>query len=298
MKNSLEKLFSEFNKEKIKYCVRGRYKHLPKTLNGGDIDLLIDLSSFGSASKIIKKFGFKFYPYTKPNLFYYFYDGKLGLIQLDILVKKIVPIKKYKNFYIPSNEKPIPNRKTFLEKIKTGLVRRIYWFFRGKVIVFEGPDGSGKTSNAKAVYNALERFPIKKEMIHFATKFVDKKPSGFKRLITRFQSILKVYKNKIMGRISITDRYIYLTFRKKHPLLKKLLSFLSPRPDIVFVMKASPEEIRKRKKGQRDQLSTEMIKELYKVYDSIPEKKDVDTKKLIKDNLNFMVNDVLRKVLR
>ena len=298
MKNLLENLFEKFNNEKISYCVRSRYKHLPRSLDDGDIDLLLEKKDFLKFIEIIKKFGFKFYPYTNPNFFYFLYDKALGLIHLDVLlIKKMISIKKFNDFYIPVNEKPIPNKKTFLQKIKTGLRRRVYWLFNGPVIVFEGPDGSGKSTLANAVYTALEKFPIKKEIVHFATHFKDKKPSNFKRFYTRTFSILKVCKNKIFGKISITDRYIYLTFRKKHFFLRNLLRALAPKPDIVFVMKTSPEEIKKRKTGQRDLLTNEMIKELYRVYDSIPGKIDIDTNKPIKENLEFMVNLIFKKIL-
>lgn len=298
MKNSLENLFEEFNKKRISYCIRSRYKHLPKNLDNGDVDILLEKKDFLKFIEIIKTFKFKFYPYTQPNFFYFLYDRELGLVHLDVLlIKKMIPIKKFNNFYIPVNEKPISNKKTFLQKIKTSLQRKIHYLFKGKVIVFEGPDGSGKTTLANAVYTALEKFPIKKEIIHFATHFKKSKPSALKRLVTRNFSILKVYWNIFCGKLTLTDRYIYLTFRKNHSFLRKLLKALAPKPDIVFVMKVSPEEIRKRKIGQRDLLSNEMIKELYKVYDSIPGKIEINTKKPIKENLEFMVNSVLGKVL-
>jgi len=298
-KNTLNILFEKFNNQKIKYCIRSRYKHLPKILDGGDVDLLIRKSDFYLSLKIIRNLGFKFYPFTQPNLFYYRYDKSLGLIHLDILFEKDFPkVKKYENFFIPNNEKPISNKKTFLQKIKTGLRRKIYWLFNGQVIVFEGPDGSGKSTQTNGVYTALEKLPIKKEIVHFATYFKKSKPSALKRLITRKLSILKVYWNIIFGKLTITDRYIYLTFRKHHPIFGKILKFLAPKPDIVFVMRASPEEIKKRKIGQRDLLSNEMIQELYKVYNSIPGKIDVDTKKPIKENLEFTINKILEKVLK
>src|SRR3989344_5521593 len=84
---------------------------------------------------------------------------------------------------------------------------------------------------------------------------------------------------------------------KKHIFLRKLLRALAPKPDIVFIMKASSKEIKKRKIGQRDLLSDVMIDELYKVYNSIPGKIDIDTKKPIKENLEFMVNCILGKIL-
>jgi len=58
-KNTLVTLFEGFNEQKIKYCIRGRYKHLPKTLDGGDVDILIKKNDFSSALKIIKNLGFR-----------------------------------------------------------------------------------------------------------------------------------------------------------------------------------------------------------------------------------------------
>lgn len=298
MKNLLKNLFEEFNKKKISYCIRSRYKHLPRNLGGGDIDILLEKEDFLKFVEIIKKFKFRFYPYTQPNFFYFLYDKELGLIHLDVLlIKKMVAIKNFNNFYIPANEKQISNKKTFFKKVYTGLRRRIYWMLRGPVIVFEGPDGSGKTTYANKTLEILKMLPLKKEIIHFATPFTTKKPSVFRRAYTRTFSILKVWRNVILGRLTITDRYIYLTFRKSNPFLRNLLRGLAPKPDIIFVMKTSPEEIKKRKTGQRDLLNNEMVKELYEVYDSIPRKIDIDTKKPIKENLEFMVNLILKKVL-
>ncbi|MCH7568290.1 MAG: AAA family ATPase [Nanoarchaeota archaeon] len=297
-KSFVRNLFDDFNKKKVNYCVRGKYKHLPKTLNCGDVDILITKKDFNLARKIIKSKGFVFYPFTQPNLFYYYYDKDLGMIHLDILLADKFPkIKKYKNFYIPYDGKPIPNKKKLSQIIYTGIRRRLYYLLRGRVICFEGPDGSGKSTYANAVYEALKRHGLKKELIHFATPFSKgKKPSALKRLYTRTYSIIKTYKNRILGRITITDRYIYLTFRKSNPFLRKFLLFLTPTPDIVFVMKASPTTIRKRKKGQRDRLSIEMIKELYNLYESISRAKLIDTEKPIEENMHYIVNDILKKI--
>jgi len=298
-KNTLEILFKEFNKEKVKYCVRSKYKHLPKKLEGGDIDILIEKKNWQKANKIIRKLGFRFYPFTQPNLFYFYYDKELGLILLDILLTKtLVPIKKFKKFFIPLDEKPIPNKKGLLKRIYTGLIRRFYYMFRGRVIVFEGVDGSGKSTNVQALYDSLEILPIKKQIVHFATHFKKRKPSSLKRLFTRSYCILKVYKNIILGRIVITDRYIYLTFRKHHKILKSILRSFAPTPDIVFVTKAPIKTIKKRKKGQRDLLDEKMIRELNNIYENIPNSIIIDTQKPIKENLGITVNKLLEKILR
>ena len=74
MKNLLEKLFEEFNKKRISYCIRSRYNHLPKSLDNGDVDILLEKEDFLKFIEIIKKFKFKFYPYTQPNFFYFLYN--------------------------------------------------------------------------------------------------------------------------------------------------------------------------------------------------------------------------------
>ncbi|NCO11496.1 hypothetical protein CO038_04725 [Candidatus Pacearchaeota archaeon CG_4_9_14_0_2_um_filter_39_13] len=297
MKNSINRIFGTFNRLKISYLIRGRYKHLPDVLDGGDVDLLIKQDDIKKAKEIIRREGFRHYPYTQPNLFYLKYDKSLGLILLDVLPASRFPeVKKHKTFFIPKDDNKIPNKKPFLHKIYTGIRRRAYFLFRGPLIIFEGPDGSGKTTNAKALYESLKRFPMKKEFIHFATPFKKDgaKPSSFDRARTRMTAIIKVWKNRILGRLTITDRYIYLTFRKK-PFLRDLIRTLAPKPNALFLMKADVKTIRKRKEGQRDQLSEEMIKELYKVYEDVRGIKiiEIDTKKPIDKNLERITNLVL-----
>ena len=299
--NNLESLFSQFKKQSIEFCIRGRYKHLPKTLDGGDVDLLINKRHWKKARQIIKKSGFKFFPDTEPNLFFYLFDSNLKLIQLDILLtNRFPPIKKHKSFFIPSSGKTIPNRKKLSKKVQTSLIRRINWLFRGPVIVFEGPDGSGKTTNSLALLKALDKFPLKKEFVHFATPFNKdgSKPSKLKRLRTRLISILTVWKNKIMGRISVTDRYIFLTFRHT-PFLKRIVRTLTPKPDLLFITLSSTSEIRKRKKGQRDLLSANQIKELYQLYKKAPAKLkvEINTNGPVSQNLETTVNTFLKAIL-
>jgi len=293
--NTLEKLFSRLNKEKIEYCIRGSYKHLPKKVKKGDVDILITKKDLKRIDKIVRELGFLFYPHTEPNLFYYYHDLELGLIQLDILVKqKMVPVKKYRGFFIPKDEKPIRNEKGFLQKIPTFSKRKLKYLFSGKLFCVVGPDGSGKTTHRDEIYRALRKFPLKKQKIHFGT---DK--GFFLRVFDRLFKLAKTYRNKFSGKITITDRYIYLTFRKANPFLVRLLRMFSPKPSIVFVIQTPYEIIKKRKQGQRDLLKEKTVKELYEVFSKIKgvKKVHIDSTKPIKENVHREANIILKEIL-
>jgi|GEM_PF-2161639 len=295
-KNILAKIFEEFKKNKIDYCIRSRYKHLPDTLDGGDVDVLVNKKDMSCAEKILKEKDFFFYPYTEPNKFYFKYDRSLGLILFDILpTYEMIQKEEHNGISVPKEDIKVPNRKKLHQKAYTGIRRRLYFMFSGPIIVFEGPDGSGKTTNAEALYSSLKKFPMKKEFIHFATKFKDKKPSILKRFFSRISALLRVYYNVFLGRMTITDRYLYLTFRKK-PFLKKILWKIIPEPDLLFIVKASPSIIRKRKKGQRDLLSKEMISELYTIYSEGKTKKRIfiDTSKSLEENIETVINETIK----
>ncbi len=295
--NSLKKIFHDF--KKIDYCIRSRYRHLPNTLDNGDVDILVNSKDIGTTKKILKENGFFFYPHTEPNKFYFKYDKELGLILLDILpTSNEIKKKNYNGIYVPKDEIKIPNKKSLLQKIYTGIRRRLFFMLSGPLIVFEGPDGSGKTTNAEALYVALEKFPMKKQFIHFATKFKNKKPSTLKRFFSRMIALLRVYFNIFLGRMTITDRYLYLTFRNR-PFLRKLLWKIIPEPNMLFIAKAPVEVIRKRKKGQKDLLSKEIIKELYSIYSNGKAKNKIflDTTKSIRNNTELIVNKTLESFL-
>ena len=76
--NALSNLFEKFNEVGVRYCVRGRYEQLPESLDWGDVDLLVDRKNFGLALEIMREIGFLFYPFTSPNLFYYFYSKQFS----------------------------------------------------------------------------------------------------------------------------------------------------------------------------------------------------------------------------
>ena len=150
--------------------------------------------------------------------------------------------------------------KTFFSVIKIIMLKKFRKYsklFKGPLICFVGPDGSGKTTLLYETHAALIDIPAKKEIIHFGSQ----KKGRIYRIFDLIKKILKVYLNILSGKITLTDRYIYLTFRKK-PFLNKLVRFTAPKPSIVFLMSASPKVIRKRRK----ELSIEQIKELYEYY--------------------------------
>jgi len=284
MVNILERLFNELNKNKIKYCVLRKYQNLPeKPL--GDVDLLIERESFGSALKIIKKLDFVFYPFTQPHYFFFGYDKKIGLVNLDVvLTNRLFEIERFKNFYIPAHGRDLRIRKLFLGKIKTNLQRKFYYLFKGKVISFIGPDGCGKTTFINSVYSILENYGVKKQKIYFGSR-VDNK---LYRVFDLSKKVLHVYLNKFLGRITFTDRYVYLTFRN-NAFLNKVIRFLAPTPDKVYLLKVDVGEILRRKK----ELSKEKIEELYRFYSRIKGAIEIDNNKEVEENLEVVVRDVL-----
>jgi thymidylate kinase len=286
--NTLSKLFKEFNKNKINYIIRGKYKHLPDTLNGGDVDILIDKKDFRKIKKILRIMRFIYYPFAKPHFFYYFYDKDLGLIQLDILLTSNFPKKKkYNEFFIPENNKFITIKKSFFARVSTYLKRKSHFLFRGKLICFVGPDGSGKSTLAQNSLKNLSKFPIQKKYIHFGSL----KPAAVYRAIDRIKKLLIVYYYLFIGKIVITDRYIYLTFRKSFSIFSKLIQFIAPKPNIVFVLKSTEKTLQKRR--GKDSLNSKDIFDLYTLFEKIKRKIDVNSEKSEEECLEFLINKIL-----
>ena len=286
--NTLIKLFDEFNKKNINYCVRSKeYQHLPYSLNGKDVDLIVLEEDIKKAKLILQEKGFILYPYTKPHYMYYIYDKNIGLIQLDIIILKNLPhIKKYKNFFI-SEEIINLSQKPLYKKLLTFFQRKIFFMGKGKLICFIGPDGSGKTTAMKNVNEALQKFPIKKQQMIFGAL----KPSPISRIISRMTSIIKVYWYIFQGSIVLTDRYLELTFRKKYPVFRKLLWKIAPTPSIVFIMKTNYNTLKNRRGDEC--LPKETIKDLYKLFLGIFNTKIINTEKHPLINLSYMMQQIL-----
>ncbi len=286
--NTLSRVFDAFNGKKASYIVRTSYEKLPYSLNGKDVDLLVAREDFLIVREILKKEGFIFYPFTEPHYLYYFYDSKLGLIEIDILLASKIPKrKKYRNFYILKEEKKYNYNKSFPYKLKTGIKRKLHFLFKGKLVCFIGPDGSGKTTSMNAVFDSLKNFPVRKERMLFGAL----KPSPIQRALSRIGSIIKVYMNIFSGKLTLTDRYLYLTFRKSHPIFRKIFRAIAPKPNIVFVMKASYSLLKKRRKD--DVLDEKTVNDLYRLFEKIKNAEWIDTSKNYKKNIDFMIKRVL-----
>jgi len=284
MANIIERLFKEFNVKEIKYCVLRKYHELPKTPKG-DIDLLIRKKDFKNAREIVRKLGFVSYPFTEPHYFYFSYDKKIGLVNLDVvLIDELFPIKKFKGFYIARDGEDFRIKKSFLKKVKTNLKRKLFYLFRGKLICFIGPDGCGKSTMVDKVHSELKSYPIKKQKIYFGSR----KSEKIFRVFDLSHKIFRVHLNKFLGRITFTDRYVYLTFRHNKNL-NKLVRIIAPKPNKVYLLKVDTETILERKK----ELSKKEIEMLYRWFRRIDGVEEIDGGGNLEDNVEKVIMDVL-----
>ncbi len=171
---------------------------------------------------------------------------------------------------------------------------------KGKLIVFEGADGSGKTSTIDALMPLLENHGFSVKRIYFSSLL--RKRTILRRAFSLFGKLLLAYFSLITGKLILADRYIYLTFRKNE-ILKKIVRTLYPRADKVFVMKASPKVLRKRReiyegignkllKRKAELQSIKEINELYRIYESVPKAIVINMEKPRKSNLNIIINEI------
>jgi thymidylate kinase len=204
--------------------------------NRKDIDLSIKKCDFKKFDLLLKKAGYVYYPYANPHHFYFLYDGKLTF--LDVIT-------------------------TFKRKVKDNpfykLRRMASKFGRGKLIVFVGPDGCGKTTLSNSFLDAIESFPEKKIKIYFGSR----KGNRFYRIFDLIKKIAKVRINILLGRIIVTDRYIYLTLRKS--FLKKIIRSIAPKPSLIFFLETNSKIILKRKQ----ELNEKQINELNNLFKGI-----------------------------
>tara|TARA_Y100000310_G_C20694281_1_gene824403 strand:+ start:1531 stop:2391 length:861 start_codon:yes stop_codon:yes gene_type:complete len=223
-----------------------------------EITLSVSHSNIKKTSKILKKLGFSLFEIRPKYKSYYLFDSQIGLFNL-----RLTPDSgslKTKNF------SPL---------------------LKGRLICFAAPEGGGKTSTLSAVYTVLQNFPISRESTTFSTFSNSRKD----RALDLIKKISQVYKNKASGKITLLDRYLFLTFRRS-PLLRKILFSLAPKPDHVFIMKA-PYSVLKKRRGPLCKPKKE-VESLYSLFYKAERKTTIDTTKPIEKNLEIIVNKILR----
>ncbi len=156
---------------------------------------------------------------------------------------------------------------------------------RKNFICFVGAEGSGKTTTLSAVYTALENFPVKIKIMNFSSF----RESKIWRIYDLTKKIFIIIFNK--NKLILSDRYIYLTF-SKNKIFKKILKFLTPEPDIVFIMKCDYKILKKRRGTICS--NRENVERMYSLFREAKNKIEIDTSKNNADNLTFIVNKILK----
>jgi len=272
MKNIIRNLLKDLKKEKIRYNhnVSGKLSKIkfpdPKNELGYfkankypkeliEVELIIDGESLRRTMKVIRKNNFIFYPYIRP-LCYFYYDEKFGLIRLIV--------------------KTEDNQEITKEKPK-----------KGHIICFVSPEGGGKTTALSRAYTVLEKFPVNRTHMTFSSF----KESKTYRIYDLSRKIFRIKKNNLSGKITLLDRYIYLTFRKK-PFLRSVFRIFAPEPSIVFILKADYQTLKKRRGPLCS--SKENVNQTYKLFDSAKNKIYINSESDIDENIRIIINNILR----
>ena len=291
--NIVKELFENFNKNKIKYSVLGNLdllNNLPKiSLPEGTNELgyfqfekypsnLLEKIEFLVEEKDMPKIkktlsNLRFVSLSKHSNTYYIYDSYVGFLKIHLnLTKNKLKRRKMGKFYVSDNEIETKD----WEKFK----------LRGKFFCFSSPEGGGKTTTLSSVNTVLQKFPTDTKVLTFSS-FRESK-------LFRIYDLLKkagyVYLNKFLGKVILTDRYIYLTFKNSNSL-KKILKFLFPEPDMVFVMKA-PYGILKKRRGPLCS-SRKNVVNTYKLFDEAKNKMEINTVASKNKNLEKIINKIL-----
>jgi dTMP kinase len=170
--------------------------------------------------------------------------------------------------------------------------------YPGKFVVFEGLDGSGRSTQAKLLSDFLVKKGLKVVLTKEPTldsvagrkirKILDKKEKITpKKLQKLFAQDRKVHLDKVIipafkkGKIVISDRYFFSTFAygaadglNLDKLIKMNENFLMP--DLTFILKVSPEVCLERikKRGDRVTLFEKKAKlaRVWQFYQTLPKK--------------------------
>lgn len=159
-----------------------------------------------------------------------------------------------------------------------------------KVIVFEGVDGVGKSTQARLLYFSLKKRGIEVELYHFPSegvigKFIREllENKKFDNLNLKSKALLTAadfysqYPEDIKAKVIIFDRYIYSSYVSNDTLDKdwiKMLHKFAPDPDIIFFLDGEPSLIKKRKNidfGAENLKRQKIFSKRYrKVFEGIP----------------------------
>jgi len=291
--NIVKELFENFNKNKIKYSVLGDLdllNNLPKiSLPRGTNELgyfqlekypsnLLEKIEFLVEEKDLLKIkktlsNLRFVSLPKHSNTYYIYDSHVGFLKIHLnLTKNKLKRWKMGNFYVSDNKMETNDWKNF----KLG----------GKFFCFSSPEGGGKTTTLSSVNTVLQKFPSDVKVLTFSS-FQESK-------LFRIYDLLKkagyVYLNRFLGKVILTDRYIYLTFKNKK-CLRKILKFLFPEPDMVFVLKA-PYGVLKKRRGPLCS-SRKNVANTYELFDEAKNKMEINTTASKNKNLEKIINKIL-----
>ena len=141
------------------------------------------------------------------------------------------------------------------------------------LIVFEGIDGSGKSTQAKALHSSLEFYGKKSVLLrepYCRTTLEDSSPAYFLR-DRRKHSIPKVKAALRDGAVVIMDRYYYSTMAYQGALgydvdaIRRDNEYLAPIPDWLFVLHINAHAALSRVKQRSEADSWEHLDYLYDV---------------------------------
>lgn len=172
-----------------------------------------------------------------------------------------------------------------------------------KVIVFEGVDGAGKSTQARLLYFALKKRNVRVGLYHFPSegvigKFIrellenkkfDNLDSKSKALLTAADFYSQYSENDNNSEVVIFDRYIYSSYVSNDTLDKEWIKTIhkyAPNPDFIFFIDGDPNSIKKRKNidsEAKNEGRQKVFSQRYKkVFKDIPNitidsEKDIDT---------------------